>query len=61
MSQKEINLVNKVYRSIIIGIAAVLAILALVYNVAHLLTAGLVFAFGLESEIVKADEFDLRK
>lgn len=60
MSQKEVNQVNKVIRTIIIGIAAVLAIVALIYNPAHLFTAGVVFAAGLNAEIVKADEFDLR-
>lgn len=40
----------------VIGIAAVIAICALIYNPGHLCTGALVFAFGLESEIVKADE-----
>ena len=40
----------------VIGAAAVIAVCAMIYNPGHLFTAGLVFAFGLESEIVKADE-----
>lgn len=61
MSQKEVNQVNKVIRTIIIGFAAVMAIVALIYNPAHLFTAGIIFAAGLEAEFVKADEFELRK
>ena len=40
----------------VIGVAAALAVCAVIYNPGHLFTAALVFAFGLESEIVKADE-----
>ena len=60
MSQKELNQVNKVLRAIIIGLSVIMAITALIYNVAHLVTAGIIFAIGLEAEFVKADEFDLR-
>ena len=60
MSQKEANQINKYCRAIIIGFAAVMAILALIYNPAHIFTAGIIFAAGLEAEIAKADEFDLR-
>ena len=60
MSQKEANKVNRTFRAMIIVCAAVLAIVAFVYNPAHLFTAGIVFAFGCEAEIAKADEFDLR-
>jgi hypothetical protein len=61
MSQKEANKINKTFRTVIIACAAVLVIVAFVYNPAHLFTAGVVFAFGCEAEIAKADEFDLRK
>ena len=61
MSQKQVNQVNKVCRIAIISIAAILAIAAIIYNPAHLFTAGIIFAFGLETEIAKADEFELRK
>lgn len=61
MSQKEANQVNKVYRTVVISLAAALAIAAFIYNPAHLFTAGIIFAFGLETEIAKADEFELRK
>ena len=61
MSQKEANEVNKTFRAMVIVVAIVLAIVALIYNPAHLFTAGIIFAFGCEAEIAKADEFDLRK
>lgn len=61
MSQKEANEVNKTFRAMVIGLSAILAIVALIYNPGHLFTAGLLFAVGLEAEIAKADEFDLRK
>ena len=61
MSQREVNQVNKVLRAIIISLAAIMAITALIYNPAHLFTAGIIFAVGLETEFVKADEFDIRK
>lgn len=61
MSQKEANEVNKTFRAMVIVFAAGLAIAALIYNPGHLFTAGILFAAGLEAEIAKADEFDLRK
>jgi hypothetical protein len=61
MSQREVNQVNKVLRAIIISLAAIMAITALIYNPAHLFTAGIIFAAGLEAEFVKADQFDIRK
>lgn len=61
MSQKEANEVNKTFRAMVIVFAAVLAIIALFTNPAHLFTAAIVFAVGCEAEIAKADEFDLRK
>ena len=60
MSQQEINQLNKVCRTVIVGIAAVLAVFAFIFNPCHLFTAGVIFAAGLEVEVVKADKFDLR-
>lgn len=60
MSQEKVNQINKVLRAIIISIAVIMAIAALIYNIAHLATAGIIFAIGLEAKFVKADEFDLR-
>ena len=56
MSKEKANKVNKIYRTVVIGAAAVFAVCAWIYNPCHLYTAAIVFAFGLESEIVKADE-----
>ena len=50
MSQKELNQVNKVYRTVVFGIAAIVAIGALMYNHAHLITASMVYIFGATSE-----------
>lgn len=61
MSQKELNQVNKVFHAIVTIFSASLAICAIIYNPAHLFTAGVVYAFGINAEIAKADEFDLRK
>lgn len=61
MSQKQADKANKVIRTIIIVFAAVMAIVAIKYNPGHLFTASLVFAVGLNAELVEADEFDLRK
>lgn len=61
MSQKEANEVNKTFRAMVIVVAIVLAIVALFTNPGHLFTASLIYAFGCEAEIAKADEFDLRK
>lgn len=61
MSQKEANEVNKTFRAMVIVAAIALGIAALFTNPGHLFTAAIVFAVGLEAEIAKADEFDLRK
>ena len=60
MSQKEANKVNKVFRSIVFVVSFVIAIIAVEGNTGHLFTACLVFAFGCNLEVAKADEFDLR-
>ena len=62
MSQKELNQVNKVYHAIVIVAAIAMAIVAIIYNPGHLFTAGLIYAFGINSEFknADADKFDLR-
>ena len=63
MSQKELNQVNKVLRTVVMGVAVIIAIVALIYNPGHLFTAAVVYAFGAEAEFVRsedADKFDLR-
>jgi hypothetical protein len=61
MSNEQVKRINKVFRTAVITLAAAIAIGALFCNHAHLFTAAIVFAIGLEAEIVKADEFKLRK
>lgn len=61
MSQKEANKVNKTFRTMVIAVAVVLGVVALFTNPGHLFTACLIYAFGCEAEIAKADEFNLRK
>lgn len=62
MSQKELNQVNKVYHAIVLIVSVALAITALIYNPAHLVTAGIIFAAGTNSKFksADADKFDLR-
>lgn len=62
MSQKELNQVNKVYHAIVIIAAIAMAITAIIYNPGHLFTAGLIYAFGINSEFKSKDayKFDLR-
>jgi hypothetical protein len=45
---------------VVIGIAAALAVVAVIYNPAHLVTASIIYIFGAEAEFVKSDDFDLR-
>lgn len=59
MSKNEIKKANNVVKGIIIGMAAVLAVVAFVYNPGHLFTAGLVFAFGLECEPFNEEDYDI--
>ena len=59
MSKRDLQKVNKIYRTIVIGFSIIMAITALIYNPAHLFTAGLIFSFGMESELVKAEETDI--
>lgn len=55
MSKKELDQVNKVWRTIVCGAAVVLAICALIYNPCHLWTSAIIFAYGQSSEFVNAD------
>lgn len=61
MSNEQVKRINKVFRTAVITLAAGIAIGAWFFNQGHLLTAAIVFAIGLEAEIVKADELKLRK
>jgi hypothetical protein len=60
MSQKEVNHLNRVFRRVVISIAALMAVFAIIYNPGHLVTASIIYIFGAEAEFVKSDKFDLR-
>ena len=59
MSKESIKIVNKIYRGFITVISVALAIVALKYNPGHLFTAGLLYAFGINTEIISPDEADI--
>lgn len=56
---KEVKTINGVWKAIIICGAVALAIGAWIHNPWHLGTAAIIFAFGLESEIVKKEDNDI--
>ena len=60
MSQKEANKVNKTFHAIVSVFCLVLAIVAVFYNPAHIFSAAIIYSFGINAEIVKADDIDLR-
>ena len=62
MSQKELNQVNKVYHAIVTVVAFTIAVIAIIYNPGHLLTASMIYGMGVTSEFKSkdADKFDLR-
>lgn len=62
MSKKQLKQVNKVYHVFMTVVAIALAITALIHNPAHLVTAGVIYAFGINSEFknADADKFDLK-
>lgn len=59
MSKESIKIINTIYKGIIISIAAVIAVIAFFKNPGHLFTAGLIFAYGLSSEIVDKNSADI--
>ena len=59
MSKESIKLINKVYKGIIISVSLALAVVAIFKNPGHLFTAGLIFAFGINSEIISKDAADI--
>lgn len=59
MSKESIKLINKVYKGFIFSVAIACAIVAWFKNPGHLFTAGLIFAFGLNSELVSKDAADI--
>lgn len=60
MDKKSVKKVNKFCKGAIIAAAAAIAVLAWIYNPAHMFTAALVFAFGLEyGEPLKEEDYDI--
>lgn len=59
MSKESIKIINGIYKGIIISSAVALAVVAWFKNPGHLFTAGLIFVFGLNSEIVNKNSADI--
>ena len=59
MSKESIKIINKIYKGFIFSVAIALAIVAWFKNPGPLFTAGLIFAFGLNSEIISKDAADI--
>lgn len=59
MSKESIKLINKVYKGIIVSVALALAVVAIFKNPGHLFTSALIYAFGINSEIISKDEADI--
>ena len=62
MSKKQLKQVNKVYHVFMTVVAIALAVTALIHNPAHLVTAGVIYAFGASTDFENSDvdKFDLR-
>lgn len=56
---KDVKVINGVWKAIIIGGAIALAIGAWIHNPWHLGIAAIIFAFGLESQIVNKEDNDI--
>ena len=56
---KKAKVINEVWKAVLIGGAIALAIGAWFYNPGHLITAGLIFAAGLETNIVNEESDDI--
>ena len=56
---KKAKVINEVWKAILIGGAIALAIGAWIYNPGHLITAGIIFAAGLETNIVNEESDDI--
>lgn len=59
MSKESIKIINKIYKVFITVCALTLAIVAIFSNPGHLFTAGLLFAFGINTDIVSKDAADI--
>lgn len=59
MKRRSIKSKNNVCKGIVIALAAALAVGAVLNNPAHLFTAAVVFAFGLEVEPFNEEDYDI--
>lgn len=59
MSKESIKIINKIYKGFITVCSLTLAIVAIFSNPGHLFTAGLLFAFGINTDIVSKDAADI--
>lgn len=59
MSKESIKRINKVYKAAMFAIAVVIAVLAILKNPGHLFTASMVFIFGLTTDFVNPENYDL--
>lgn len=60
LSKKDVEIVNYAWKGLVFSAAIAMAVGAWIYNPGHLATAALIFAVGLESEIVKKDKNESR-
>ena len=56
VSKEDLRKVNRIYKVVMLSLAAALAIGALIYNPFHLATAGIIVAYTLESGFVENKE-----
>ena len=59
MSKESIKIINKIYKGFIFSMAITLAVIAILKNPGHLFTAGLIFTFGLNTELISKDAADI--
>lgn len=59
MSKESVKIINKIYKGFVFSVAIIIGIVALFKNPGHLFSAGIIFAFGLNSELVSKDSADI--
>ena len=59
MSKKEIKAINMVLKGILFGLAGFIGVLAIMYNLGHLITAGILLVAAFESEFVNEEDYDI--
>lgn len=59
MNKKDIKKINKVWKGFFFILAAVMAVCAWIWNLAHMFTAGLILAFACETELFNEEDYDI--